>query len=331
VRERRYVPRFIDRCGDDIINGDGNGLVVIGDEDEIEGGSGDDTLIGDGNAECDLILVVLGLPCGDVFGGNDEIEGGAGNDTLFGQSGNDLLCGQGGNNSLFGGEGIDLACAVDDHDTAVEEEQTLFDVSNNDETLNDAGVGSDLGLNEDQIDSPLIYTVVGIMDDIIADFLDPQSGVLTYTAEESGVVRYSITRAGNPFTTFAELIITVLSNDGDDDDSDEDSDDSDHTSHESSDSEVAALPDTGAMPGLQLLGASGLVLFTSGLGLVGAARPRHRASEDDVDGDATPDTDPEPTVREDGVSNHTMRVATGVAVTLAVGAVLATAVNGSRK
>ena len=118
------------------------------------------------------------------------------------------------------------------------------------------------------------------MGDIIVNFLDPNTGELVYTADESGVIRYSITRLGNPFITFAELIITVLDDDDDDDDDDSDDDDSDEDSDDDSDedsdddSDEAVLPDTGAATGLQLIGGSGLVMLLGGFGLIGTTRRR---------------------------------------------------------
>ena len=60
------------------------------------GGSGDDTIIGDGSSN--------DLNGGD---GNDSLNGGTGNDTLDGAGGNDALLGSGGTDTLLGGEGDD--------------------------------------------------------------------------------------------------------------------------------------------------------------------------------------------------------------------------------
>jgi Ca2+-binding RTX toxin-like protein len=320
--------------GDDSIIGDGDGFFVIGGNDEIEGDDGDDVIIGDGSTGC--LFVIIFPVCGEVIGGDDVIDGGAGDDfiagdgfeeclfifcptveggdddlsggegddVLLGQGGNDLLCGEEGTNAILGGDGIDLACAVDDETTVEEDELSIFDVGFNDEVLFDEGSGSDNGLNES--DSPLIYEVVGIIGDILADFLDPNSGELIFIAEESGVVRYSVRREGNPFITFAEFVINVLGDDDDDDDDDEDSDedsgnDSDEDSDRDSDedSDVAALPDTGAFAGLQLIGGTGLALLTGGLGLLGATRRRPTKGESEVVSSETDIPDHEPSLASD--------------------------------
>lgn len=62
----------------------------------INGGSGDDVLLG--NSGADLLL---------GGGGNDVLTAGAGNDVLEGGSGNDVLTGGQGNDSLIGGAGTD--------------------------------------------------------------------------------------------------------------------------------------------------------------------------------------------------------------------------------
>lgn len=71
----------------------------------IDGGAGDDTLVGDtGN---DTIRGQYGNDI--IFGGAgvDIIDGKAGSDTLFGGEGHDLLYGDSGADTLFGGDGID--------------------------------------------------------------------------------------------------------------------------------------------------------------------------------------------------------------------------------
>jgi Ca2+-binding RTX toxin-like protein len=71
--------------------------VLVGIEDVI-GGSGNDTLTGDAQAN----RLDGGI-------GNDLSSGGDGNDTLIGGDGDDSLAGGGGNDSLFGGNGKDSA------------------------------------------------------------------------------------------------------------------------------------------------------------------------------------------------------------------------------
>ena len=70
-----------------------NGVVI----ENAAGGSGDDTITGNGAANA--------LNGGD---GNDEIAGGAGADILYGDAGNDNLYGNTGNDTISGGDGGDL-------------------------------------------------------------------------------------------------------------------------------------------------------------------------------------------------------------------------------
>ena len=46
-------------------------------------------------------------------------------------------CGGDGTDILTGGDGVDLACAVDDHVTLTVGEMVMFELSANDEVLND--------------------------------------------------------------------------------------------------------------------------------------------------------------------------------------------------
>jgi Ca2+-binding RTX toxin-like protein len=76
-------------------------------DDDLEGTSGNDTLVG--NAGNDTLQ---GLD------GNDILNGGLGNDTLQGLDGNDILNGGLGNDSLVGGTGIDILIGGAGNDTA---------------------------------------------------------------------------------------------------------------------------------------------------------------------------------------------------------------------
>lgn len=83
----------------------GEGDYVLEDVEEVHGGSGDDTLLGDGNANA-----LLGGPGNDRLGGSegdDQLVGGLGNDTLSGDVGNDTLFGSDGKDELSGGDGND--------------------------------------------------------------------------------------------------------------------------------------------------------------------------------------------------------------------------------
>jgi Ca2+-binding RTX toxin-like protein len=89
--------------GEDLLRGsDGNDLLIGGGgDDTLQGGGGDDLLLGgDGD---DLLLG------GE---GDDTLHGGAGNDTLVGGWGNDLLVAGEGDNLLNGGDGNDTLIGV---------------------------------------------------------------------------------------------------------------------------------------------------------------------------------------------------------------------------
>ena len=213
--------------GDDILTGDGDavfGGVVNGGDDEIEGGDGDDFIQGDGSAVC------LFFFCGEVNGGDDELSGGDGNDTifgdgveecgflfifcipadggddvlngndgdddLFGNGGSDLLCGGEGDDLLIGGEGVDVACAVDDEDTVGAGDVNIYDLAWNDEELDDIEL------------APLIYSLENVNKCTEAS-IDPDTGLLTYSASKSGTLTYGVTREDAEFTSFADLLINV--------------------------------------------------------------------------------------------------------------------------
>jgi Ca2+-binding RTX toxin-like protein len=84
------------------------------DVEEVEGGSGNDTLIGDGSAKSlfggggdDFIDGDDGVDQVSGGAGNDEVEGGEGADFVTGDEGNDLLKGEFGDDRLSGGAGDD--------------------------------------------------------------------------------------------------------------------------------------------------------------------------------------------------------------------------------
>lgn len=77
------------------------GLLTV----EVDGGDGNDTIIG--HAGADLILGGRGNDSISAGDGNDTLSGGDGNDVLRGDAGHDVLRGQMNNDRLFGGEGDD--------------------------------------------------------------------------------------------------------------------------------------------------------------------------------------------------------------------------------
>ncbi len=78
------------------IGAEAGGDIYIGIE-NIEGGSGNDTITGDDN--------------------NNKLWGGVGNDILYGGKGNDVLNGDGGNDILYGGDGNDTLNGGEGNDT----------------------------------------------------------------------------------------------------------------------------------------------------------------------------------------------------------------------
>jgi Ca2+-binding RTX toxin-like protein len=87
--------------GNDTITGDGNANVLAGDNgnDTLFGKAGDDTLYGDGRIAIDDHGAVSSFADVRTLGG-----AGNGNDTLWGGDGSDALYGGGGNDQLFGGD-----------------------------------------------------------------------------------------------------------------------------------------------------------------------------------------------------------------------------------
>ena len=108
----------------------------------LDGGAGDDTLIGGGGQN-----VLLGDTGDDSLVGNandDELHGGDGNDTLRGLAGSDRLYGDKGNDDLDGGAGSDFQFGGDDIDKIFAGSGQLGDViyggEGNDELLGGDGI-----------------------------------------------------------------------------------------------------------------------------------------------------------------------------------------------
>jgi Ca2+-binding RTX toxin-like protein len=101
----RSAPVFVNlaEAGNDGTTDEGD--YVLEDVEKVVGGSGDDTLLGDGR-----VNVLVGGP------GSDRIAGAEGDDTLAGEEGNDTLAGDVGNDTLFGGNGNDNLAGGDGND-----------------------------------------------------------------------------------------------------------------------------------------------------------------------------------------------------------------------
>lgn len=80
----------------------------------VDGGAGNDTLVGTGSADTirgyggnDTLYGGSGNDSLNGGTGNDRLEGGAGSDRLYGDAGDDVLVGDAGADSLYGGDGAD--------------------------------------------------------------------------------------------------------------------------------------------------------------------------------------------------------------------------------
>jgi Ca2+-binding RTX toxin-like protein len=125
---------------------------ITGDIENVKGGSGDDTIIG--NAAANSL---------DGGGGNDLIEGGGGADDLTGGSGDDTLRGGSGNDDLIGGDGNDYLDGGPGNDN--------LDGGAGDDTLY-GGPGADLldgGPGTDTVDYHDYTTPVSVTPDGVAN------------------------------------------------------------------------------------------------------------------------------------------------------------------
>ncbi len=93
-------------AGESGAGGSGEGDTVTTDTEKVNGGSGNDRLVGSGGDN-----VLWG------GAGNDTIEGQGGNDLIFGVEGDDLLRGGSGNDTIQGGLGADDMAGEDGLDT----------------------------------------------------------------------------------------------------------------------------------------------------------------------------------------------------------------------
>jgi Ca2+-binding RTX toxin-like protein len=117
--------------GDTLIGADGNdSLRGNSGNDSLDGAAGNDSLYGD--AGTDTVLA------GD---GNDVVRGGSGNDHIEGQAGNDALFGETGGDQLYGGIGFDAIEAGDGNDTIDASDGAMGDFLH-------GGIGSDTAERE---------------------------------------------------------------------------------------------------------------------------------------------------------------------------------------
>lgn len=105
---------------DDILFGNDEANMIIGGggDDHVDGGAGNDTLLGDGQAFIDTEDMLINYSVwGEVSSGNDTIYGGRGHDTIFGGQGEDQIYGNEGNDNIEGGDGNDEIYGGDKADT----------------------------------------------------------------------------------------------------------------------------------------------------------------------------------------------------------------------
>ena len=81
----------------------------------VIGGSGGDTITGDGNVN--ILHGAEGIDTIHGAGGNDFVYGDGGNDVVAGDAGNDYVNGGAGNDTIIGGAGYDVLDGSDDTDT----------------------------------------------------------------------------------------------------------------------------------------------------------------------------------------------------------------------
>ena len=93
----------------DTLTGDDNANVIIGagGNDTLNGGGGNDIIYGDDHLS-DSSGTTYGIRSYGITDGDDTISGGAGDDTLYGEDGDDTLDGGAGADTYTGGAGIDV-------------------------------------------------------------------------------------------------------------------------------------------------------------------------------------------------------------------------------
>jgi surface adhesion protein len=134
--------------GDDTLNGGAGDDVIVGDVAAFDSGTailietaGDDRLLGRSGND---LLYGDSTDADDSIGGDDRLLGGEGDDTLFGGAGNDTLSGGPGDDLLSGGAGADSfvvgAGTVGDLDTI-----TDFDATGGDQDVLDLSALLDSG------------------------------------------------------------------------------------------------------------------------------------------------------------------------------------------
>jgi Ca2+-binding RTX toxin-like protein len=92
----------------DTLIGDDNANVIIGagGDDTLNGGGGNDTIYGDSHLS-DSSGTTYGIRSYNLTEGNDTISGGDGDDTIFGDDGDDIIDGGAGNDTISSGSGSD--------------------------------------------------------------------------------------------------------------------------------------------------------------------------------------------------------------------------------
>ncbi|MEQ8246256.1 MAG: VCBS domain-containing protein, partial [Alphaproteobacteria bacterium] len=190
-------------AGDDEIDGGSGEDVLHGGagDDEIDGGSGDDTIYGDAGDD----EIEAGSGDDIVYGGagDDEIEGDDGDDTLYGDEGDDELEGGRGNDTLYGGVGDDELEGDDGNDV-------LYGGAGDDEIDGDSG--NDIIIGGDGADildggsgnDIFLYNAASEGGDTVVGF-DNDKDMFRFDGEDfGGFGNYTVEHQGSNFTIIGE-------------------------------------------------------------------------------------------------------------------------------
>ncbi|WP_421843862.1 Ig-like domain-containing protein [Marinobacter algicola] len=196
---------------------------LLGSDEIIEGGDGNDTLIGSGEGER-----LYGYDGNDDLfggGGNDLIRGGSGNDTLNGGDGSDTLIDGAGQDTFNGGNGDDFIWTTSDQFAAVDGgdgfDELMLDGGIN-LNMTDPGTGSvtdieqiDLGQSDGSSTLTLdSAALIELTDDDNTLIVQGDEQDTLNIGSESWVVGASVVRGGVTYSEYSFNDATLLVQDG---------------------------------------------------------------------------------------------------------------------